>query len=350
MITAEEQRETPGLEQSSHAAPLNSSASNRTSESQHNIPGTKGFIPSPLLPHGYTAAFPRHIWQTSSEVAKAKHAEQMQTWISVKGFEHHWLSNADADEFVRTEFSAGRSSLVSFWNDLSLKTESPESEGNVEHSGNTSATMADSTSSSSIVLRADLLRYMLMYARGGVYSDIDTSTLEHVDRWIPENLGSRIINAVIGIEYDDTTYKMFARPISFCQWTLMAKPGHPIFERAINRVMSNLEFLARRQRVNSLSQLKLDKVDVLEATGPGMISDVVLEVIQDQLPDQKISWATFHDQKEGRIFGDVLILPINGFGGHQKHSHAGNPLYGDILVRHHFDRSWYQHKKGKSPP
>lgn len=351
---AEGQEDPPVLEKTYQTALLNSSGDSdrhdRTSLSQHDFPETKGFMPSPLLPDGYTAAFPRHIWQTSSKAGKTKYVEQMQTWKNVKGFEHHWLSDADADEFVRNEFSASRPSLVSFWENLSLTTEASATGSTLQASENTSATVVDSTASSSIVLRADLLRYMLMYARGGVYSDIDTSALLHVDRWIPENHGSQIINAVIGIEYDDTTYKMFTRPISFCQWTLMAKPGHPIFDRAINRVVSNLDFLARRQKVKSLGQLKLDKLDVLEATGPGMISDVVLQVIQDQLPDQKISWATFHDQKEGRLFGDVLILPINGFAGSQKHSHAGNPLYGELLVQHHFGRSWYQPKKAKPLP
>lgn len=122
----------------------------------------------------------------------------------------------------------------------------------------------------------------------------------------------------------------------------MSKPNHPIFTRAIQRVISNLEFLARRQRVQSLSDLKLDKLDVLEATGPGMISDVVLEVISDQLPNDNITWQTFHGQKEPRLFGDILILPINGFAGAQKHSHAGDPEYGQMLVRHHFGRSWYK--------
>lgn len=299
---------------------------------------------SPLLPDGYTAAFPRHIWQTSSEAGKRKYVDQIKTWKGVKGFDYHWLSDAEADEFVHKTFSATRSSLVAFWDDLSLNIKRFTD----EESRNSTVDLVDSTASSSIVLRADLLRYMLMFARGGVYADIDTSALLHVDRWIPENLGSQVVNAVIGIEYDDSTYKMFVRPISFCQWTLLSKPGHPIFERAINRVVSNLQFLARKQKVKSLSQLKLDKIDVLEATGPGMISDVVLEVLQDQLPNQNISWATFHDQREGKLFGDVVILPVNGFAGNQKHSHSGDTRYGDKLVQHHFGRSWYHPARANS--
>lgn len=302
---------------------------------------------SSQLPEGYSAAFPRDIWQTSSVAGKEKYAKEMHTWIDVKGFTHHWLSDSGADQFVHDTFSATRPSLVAFWDDLSViiynsTSQSPTAQPS---SGNGSETVFDSTASSAIVLRADLLRYMLMFAHGGVYADIDTSVLVHIDQWIPANLGSHIINAIIGIEYDDHTYPMFVRPISFCQWTLMSKPAHPIFLRAIDRVMSNLEFVARRQRVDSLSLLKLDKLEVLEATGPGMISDVVFEVIRDQLPDQEISWATFHDQKEAKLYGDVLILPINGFAGGQKHSHSDNPEYGEKLVHHYFSRSWYRPKK-----
>lgn len=298
-------------------------------------PDVSSSIQSPLLPNDYAAAFPRQVWQTSSDEGKQKYASQIQTWKDLAGFDYHWLSDAEADEFVHETFSATRPSLVAFWDDLSA----------TDDLQSTIGAWYDERRSSTIVLRADLLRYMLMFADGGVYADIDTSVLLHVDQWIPEHIKAKTVNAVIGIEYDDASKHMFVRPISFCQWTLFAKPGHPIFERAINRVVSNLEFIARKLRLQSLSQLKLDMIDVLEATGPGMISDVVLEVLRDQLPDQNISWASFHDQRQPELFGDVLILPINGFAGNQKHSHAGHPMYGEILVKHHFGRSWYRESK-----
>lgn len=188
------------------------------------------------------------------------------------------------------------------------------------------------------VLKADFLRYLLMLAAGGVYSDIDTSMLVHPDRWIPIDLGANTVNAIIGIEYDDHTYPMFVRPIGFCQWTLMSKPGHPIFELAVQRVISNLEYIARRKRV-PLPELTLDKMEVLEATGPGMVTDVVMQVLREQ--GQNVTWETFHEQKVPKLYGDVLVLPINGFAGSQKHSHAGDPAYGEKYVQHHFGRSWY---------
>lgn len=214
----------------------------------------------------------------------------------------------DADKFVHDAFAA-RPAIVRFWEDLGLP-----------------------------VLKADFLRYLTMLAVGGVYSDIDTSCLQHPDQWMPADLNASTVNAIIGIEYDDTTYKMFVRPISFCQWTLMAKPGHAIFETAVQRAMSNLEFLARRRRV-TIAELTPDKMEVLEATGPGMISDVILQVLQDQ--GQNVTWESFKGQKDSKLFGDVLVLPINGFAGSQKHSHAGDPEYGQKFVAHHFGRSWY---------
>jgi len=190
-----------------------------------------------------------------------------------------------------------------------------------------------------VVLKADFIRYLAMLARGGVYSDMDTSCLVPIDDWIPADMRNQTINAVVGIEYDDTSYRMFVRPISFNQWTLMAKPGHALFETAVRRVMSNLEYIARRKRVQ-LRELKLDKMEVLEATGPGMITDAVMAVLKDQV--ENIRWETFHLMKKPKIFGDVLVLPVRAFAGGQKHSHSSDKAYGPAYVQHHFGRSWYR--------
>jgi hypothetical protein len=111
--------------------------------------------------------------------------------------------------------------------------------------------------------------------------------------------------------------------------------------------MSNLEYIARRKRVH-MRDLKLDKMEVLEATGPGMITDAVIEVLRDQV--ENIRWDTFRRMKKPRIFGDVLILPIRAFAGGQKHSHSSDKAYGPALVQHHFGRSWYKPQAALSTP
>lgn len=297
------------------------------SAQQHAIQAPTGgdhfVVPSTPMPSTTPFTdFPPLIWQTGSDRSITQYHNQTLTWTNLNpDHKHTILYDAAADTFVRRTF-AHRPSLIHLWSSLSTP-----------------------------VLRADLLRYLLMLARGGVYSDIDTTCLVPIASWIPPQYRMHAA-AVLGIEYDDTTYPMFVRPVSFNQWTLMAKPNHPIFVKAVERVQSNLEFLARQKRTKTgVAELKLEMVETLEATGPGMISDVVLEVLRDQMRREgkkgDISWKTFQGLREPRLFGDVLVLPINGFAGHQKHSHSGQKGWGTKLVQHHFGRSWYDKGKGK---
>ena len=56
---------------------------------------------------------------------------------------------------------------------------------------------------------------------------------------------------------------------------------------------------------------------------------------------RKVEWSEVQGLQEPTLFGDVLNLPINGFGSGQKHSHSGDTEYGEVLAKHHFGRSWY---------
>lgn len=221
-----------------------------------------------------------------------------------------WYADDSNTLYVEDRFK-DRPSLVSFWHDLNVT-----------------------------ILRADLVRYLTMLADGGVYSDMDTSCIKPVEEWIPKHLQTKTINAVVGVEYDDNTYRMFVRPVSFCQWTLMARPKHPLFEKVVARVIYHLEYLARIQATN-LTSVKLGKKEVLEATGPGTFTDAVIEVLADKM-GRKVDWSEVSGLMEPKIFGDVLVLPINAFGSGQKHSHSSDERYGDVLARHHFGRSWYK--------
>lgn len=37
------------------------------------------------------------------------------------------------------------------------------------------------------ILKADFFRYLILFARGGVYTDIDTVSLKPIDEWISNN-------------------------------------------------------------------------------------------------------------------------------------------------------------------
>ncbi|CEP64142.1 initiation-specific alpha-1,6-mannosyltransferase LALA0_S10e03400g [Lachancea lanzarotensis] len=107
------------------------------------------------------------------------------------------------------------------------------------------------------ILKADFFRYLILYARGGIYSDMDTFPLKPLDTWPsialnnkpharlpiqyrglkPERIGSAPEPGfVAGIEADPDRLDWndwYARRIQFCQWTIQSKPGHPLLRELI---------------------------------------------------------------------------------------------------------------------
>lgn len=69
--------------------------------------------------------------------------------------------------------------------------------------------------------RSDLMRYVLMLAEGGVYSDTDVTCLRPVDTWIPEEWRDQV-KAIVGIEGDSLGGDVVGGMIwdvQFGQWT-----------------------------------------------------------------------------------------------------------------------------------
>lgn len=50
-------------------------------------------------------------------------------------------------------------------------------------------------------LKSDMLRYLLLYIKGGVYADTDTVCLKPIDKWIPKQYRNRT-RVVVGLEFD----------------------------------------------------------------------------------------------------------------------------------------------------
>ena len=190
------------------------------------------------------------------------------------------------------------------------------------------------------VLKADFFRYLILLARGGVYSDIDTTALKSVSRWVPAELEP--FGLGVGIEADPDRpdwHDWYARRIQFCQWTIMSKPGHPVL---IDIVASITEKTLRRQARN---ELKLESMEtVMEFTGPGIWTDTIFTYLNiPQLLDHStpsnpstITWHLFTSLREPIKVSDVVILPITcsspGVG------HMGSGSLGDrlALVSHGF--------------
>lgn len=300
------------------------------------------------------------------------------------------------------------------------------------------------------IMKADFLRYLILYARGGIYSDIDTTPVKNLDAWpslrhdvikqIKEN--AKIIpykgfqrskaridqyeepGLVVGIEADPDRPdwdEWYARRIQFCQWTIQSKPGHPILRELImnitattlystDGVPSNVRNMLNtsgheedfninyryKKRFDESTNRKLkknignvDDSDIMNWTGPGIFSDIIVEymshiivknkdvlLLNDNLAvnrqinlsgetDEdveddfinstkkfytpissalesvcKVSWEFFSLITEPVLVDDIMVLPITCFSPNVEQMNAKDIDHPLALVLHFFSGSW----------
>ncbi|AET37637.1 initiation-specific alpha-1,6-mannosyltransferase Ecym_1409 [Eremothecium cymbalariae DBVPG len=193
------------------------------------------------------------------------------------------------------------------------------------------------------ILKADFFRYLILYAKGGIYSDIDTYPLKPFNEWfflspagLKDYMNKKIgygpagnqngqgstfePGLVIGIEADPDRSDWadhYARRIQFCQWTFQSKPGHPILRELIvnitattlhstDKLISDIKLPLhtiekshqvdynvnyRHKKMHSLdfdveakkTSENTDGTDVMNWTGPGIFSDIIFEYFDNLL-------------------------------------------------------------------
>lgn len=229
-------------------------------------------------------------------------------------------------------------------------------------------------------LKTDLLRYLILWIEGGIYSDLDTWALKPVDAWVPEHLKGQVA-AIVGIEWDqlggapwpafDNGPSDMTHEVQLCQWTLAGAAGHPLFKNAAMMSVNRIAALAaaRQESITdldptghvrlssalshillSLTNLSTDlkrfdkanaQQEVITTTGPSAWSDVIFEYLHKVDPKftdpKQLSGLT-----EPKLIGDVLVLTIDGFGMGQPHSRstADGSTPDAALVKHGFAGTW----------
>lgn len=195
------------------------------------------------------------------------------------------------------------------------------------------------------ILKADFFRYLVLLARGGVYSDSDTEILKPTPNWLPSWLAPNAVGLVVGIEADPDRpdwNDWYARRVQMCQWTIQAKPGHPVLRNIVTKITENT-LKRKAQGKLALGSYGKDRGgDILEWTGPGIWTDTLFEYFNSPLSktDKVIDWRFFTGMADAKFIGDVLILPITSFSpgvGHMGSKSVSDPL---AFVKHHFGGSW----------
>jgi alpha 1,6-mannosyltransferase len=189
------------------------------------------------------------------------------------------------------------------------------------------------------VLKADFFRYLILLARGGIYSDIDTVALKPATQWIPGSIPRDSFGLVIGIEADPDRpdwQDWYSRRIQFCQWTIQAKPGHPVL---VDVVASIAEETLRLQRAGKLNDSKLK---VIEFTGPAVWTDAIFDYFNnpayfDVDAGKNVTWRDFTGMTAAKIVGDVVVLPITSFSPGVNQMGAGELDDPMAFVQHTFE-------------
>lgn len=193
------------------------------------------------------------------------------------------------------------------------------------------------------VLKADFFRYLILLARGGIYSDIDTHSLKSAADWIPSDVPSNSYGMVIGIEADPDRpdwADWYARRIQFCQWTIQSKPGHPILVDVVANITQ--ETLQRKAE----GKLTKDTKSIINFTGPGLWTDSIFSFFNDptyfdmSTSKGNITYTHFTGMKQPKKVGDVIILPITSFSPGIKTMNAGEDDDPMAFVKHQFEGSW----------
>ena len=277
--------------------------------------GSAARIPRSLQPH--LEGIPPQIWQIFFGFARLDdYAPALQAWILMnQDYSYTLMRNQGADNFVRKHY-ADRPDILEVFLQLKLP-----------------------------VLRSDLLRYMLLESEGGVYSDLDTVLERPVRDWIPRGMRSKV-RAIIGVEYDQLDgepYHGMSERIQFCQWTMAASRGHPIMKKIVKKVVAALNEIAV-SKTTTIADFSPSDDEVLKVSGPVIWTRAVMEGLSVATRSE-ISYLNITGMTEPRLFGDVLVLPIDGFGSGQVHSNSTREGPGDFFVRHQWKGMWKQKRK-----
>ena len=192
------------------------------------------------------------------------------------------------------------------------------------------------------VLKADFFRYLILLARGGIYTDIDTLVLKPTIEWLPPDFDRATIGLVIGIEADPDRpdwAKWYSRRIQFCQWTIQAKQGHPVLRDVVATIT---EDALRMQKAKLLKEGKMDK-SIVEFTGPAVWTDAVFSYLNNPTffdfskRGTNISATDFTKITEHKRVGDVVVLPITSFSPGVQQMGAQDADHPMAFVKHEFE-------------
>ncbi|KAG0686494.1 membrane-bound alpha-1,6- mannosyltransferase Initiation-specific [Pichia californica] len=262
-----------------------------------------------LYPYDQNKKFPAYIWQTwkyglnDNKFGKEYKQGEEQWAIQNPGFVHE-LFNDDTSRAIIRYLYRNIPEIVKVYDSL-------------PH----------------VILRSDFFRFLILFAKGGIYADVDTLPLQPIPNWIPENVDPSELGMIIGIESDpiDKNWrKFYSRRLQFANWVIQSKPGHPILREIIASITDiSLEKIKKNENQIRSENDKEFILDVMNWTGDGIFTDVILRYFNDYVLSgifSKVTWKDFTKMDVPKLVSDVLVLPVNSFGVEDKESKESKEL------------------------
>ncbi|EMG50347.1 HOC1 putative glycosyltransferase HOC1 [Candida maltosa Xu316] len=266
-----------------------------------------------LYPYDAEARFPAYIWQTwkhglNDEKFDEKYREGERQWAYKNpGFVHELFNDDTAHTMVRYLYKQVPEVIETF-------EKFPE-----------------------VILKMDFFRYLILFAKGGVYADIDTFPIQPIPNWIPENVSPLDIGLIVGIESDSNSPNWrqdSVRRLQFGQFIMQCKPGHPILREIIAQIVD----YSRKLDTPELTGNTNEKIQtIMKWTGSARFTDVVFQYLNDYLLSgifETINWQQLHNLNVPKLMGDVLVLPQKTFAAdNEKDQLAFAKHYGDKIYK-----------------
>lgn len=202
------------------------------------------------------------------------------------------------------------------------------------------------------IIQADWLRYLLLYAEGGMWSDLDVSCNSPIEAWIPPRYKDNA-SIVVGWEFD-TTWPNAEPKHELATWTVLARPGSPHMLTAVEDVLRGLHDVARDNGVGVAGITATPPMmgDIVSFCGPRRMTASIFQSLQRTLG---MSDGEFREVEAGtwfnlepKLIGDVLILPGYSFAASmQFYDAAVSERVGPQLVEHYYAGTWKNDKGGE---
>ena len=263
---------------------------------------------SPQTSLATPTSIPQKLWYKTGPKGIS---DESQVWIQGcldqnPTYRYEFLSDNSAEQYIR-EFYAHRPDILATYLSLNVP-----------------------------ILKADLLRYLILYAEGGIWSDLDVSCDNvPIENWIPDEFRESA-NLVVGLEFDMEWENDGFLHSQFASWMIMAKHGSRHLGLVIDDILADIHTTALENDVD-VSGLTFAMIpEVVDMSGPKRMTRGIVKSL-GYLLGQAIDDRHIAGLGSPKLIGDVLILPANSFAASQ----AGYPKnQGPPLVTHHYAGTW----------